>query len=59
MYEIKLILATILSKYKLELAEHKPVKPQRRGINITPTGGVKMVMKGQRSRQETPVAATV
>jgi hypothetical protein len=52
-------LATILSKYKLELAEHKPVKPQRRGINITPTGGVKMVMKGQRSQQETPVAATV
>jgi unspecific monooxygenase len=59
MYEMKLVLATILSKYKLELVEHKPIKLQRRGLNITPVGGVKMVIKGQRSRKETPVAATV
>jgi len=58
MYEMKLVLATILSKYKLELAEDRPVKPQRRGFNLSPAGGVKMVMKGQRSRQATPLAAT-
>ena len=58
-YEMKLVLATILSNYKLELAEEKPVKPQRRGVNITPAGDVKMVMKGQRSRQATPLAAAL
>ncbi|MEA5593819.1 cytochrome P450 [Rivularia sp. UHCC 0363] len=42
MYEMKLILATILSRFKLELAEQKPVNPVRRGITIVPSGGVSM-----------------
>ena len=46
--EMKLVLATILSHYQLELAENKPVKPQRRGVTIAPAGGVQMVMKGKR-----------
>jgi len=46
--EMKLILATILSKYQLALAEDKPVKPQRRGFTLAPVGGVRMVMTGIR-----------
>ncbi|MBR8833498.1 MAG: cytochrome P450 [Stigonema ocellatum SAG 48.90 = DSM 106950] len=47
--EMKLVLATVLSKYKLALAEDKPVKVQRRGFTLAPVGGVRMVMTGKRS----------
>lgn len=47
--EMKLVLATILSKYQLALAERKPVKLQRRGFTLAPKGGVRMVMTGKRS----------
>ncbi|NEQ28123.1 MAG: cytochrome P450, partial [Microcoleus sp. SIO2G3] len=46
--EMKLVLATVLSKYKLALAEDKPVKLQRRGFTLAPAGGVRMVMTGKR-----------
>lgn len=49
--EMKLVLATILSNYQLELAEDKPVKPQRRGVTIAPAGSVRMVMTRKRQRQ--------
>lgn len=45
--EMKLVLGTILSNYRLELAEDKPVRLQRRGFTLAPIGGVKMVMKGK------------
>ncbi len=45
MYEMKLVIATWLCRYGLELIEDKPIKPQRRGVTITPSGGVKMVMR--------------
>lgn len=40
--EMKLVLATILSNYQLTLAENRPVKLQRRGFTLAPTGGVRM-----------------
>ncbi|WP_404786512.1 cytochrome P450 [Altericista sp. CCNU0014] len=46
--EMKLVLATILFKYQLALVEQKPVKLQRRGFTLAPTGGVRMVMTGRR-----------
>jgi len=46
--EMKLVLATTLAKYNLALAEDKPVKLQRRGFTLAPTGGVQMVMTGKR-----------
>ena len=48
-FEMKLVLATILKQYQLELAESRPVKPQRRGIVLGPAGGVKMIVKGDRN----------
>lgn len=47
MFELKLVLATIIKNYQLELGETKPVKPQRRGVVLAPKTGVKMVFKGK------------
>ncbi len=40
--EMRLVLATIMSRYRLELADAKPEFPQRRGITLAPARGVKM-----------------
>lgn len=37
LYEMKLVLATVLSQYELELANSRPVYPVRRGITIVPS----------------------
>lgn len=47
MYEMKLIIATILSRFRLSLANKKPVKPVRRGITIVPSGDVPMVVNNK------------
>ncbi|OZH52193.1 hypothetical protein AFK68_25990 [Hydrocoleum sp. CS-953] len=61
MFEMKLVLATILRHYNLALADKQPVKPVRRGVTLAPAGGVKMVMTGKRMQVETksPSVATV
>jgi cytochrome P450 len=46
--EMKLVLATVLSQYQLALADRKPIKSQRRGFTLTPTGGVRLVVTGKR-----------
>ncbi len=42
LFEMKLVLATIMSQVKLELLNDKPIKSGRRGFTFTPAGGVKM-----------------
>jgi cytochrome P450 len=42
-FEMKLVVATILSRFQLALAHKLPVKPVARGFVITPSGGVPMV----------------
>lgn len=42
LFEMKLILATILLNYKFKLEELAPVTPARRGFLLGPQGGVKM-----------------
>jgi cytochrome P450 family 110 len=44
LYEMKLVLATILSRFQLTLADSRSVKPVRRGITIVPSGGVPMIV---------------
>ncbi|MEH2349583.1 MAG: cytochrome P450 [Nostoc sp.] len=50
--EMKLVLATILSRYQLALAHQKVEKPKAIGVNYPPASGLKIVMLGQRPRQE-------
>jgi len=55
-FEMKLVLATILSKYQLALADNQPEVARRRGVTLAPTRGVKMIKIGQRARQEVPAS---
>ncbi len=48
MLEMKLVLASILSKYNLELASHQPIKPLRRGGTLAPSNGVPLRVTGFR-----------
>lgn len=51
LFEMKLVLTTILHRYQLTLADSHPVIPVRRGVTIAPRGGVQMVMLGQQAAQ--------
>ncbi|NJL00230.1 MAG: cytochrome P450 [Spirulinaceae cyanobacterium SM2_1_0] len=42
LYEMKLILATLLQASQLYLAPQAPIRPVRRGITIVPSGGLQM-----------------
>lgn len=56
-FEMKLVLATILSRFELTLPSRRPVKPVRRGLTVAPPAGMRMVVK-QRREQEVPVELT-
>ncbi len=51
-FEMKLVLATILSRYQLQLVDSQPEIPHRRGVTLAPARGVKMIMTQKRVRQE-------
>ena len=51
-FEMKLVLATILSRYQIALADERPVKPARHSVTLVPAGGVRIVVKGRRVPQQ-------
>jgi cytochrome P450 len=59
LFEMKLVLATVLSRFQLALADNRPVKPVRRGITTTPSGGVPMVMTSKLQTASTPVPTLI
>lgn len=60
-YEMKLALATILLNYELKLAETQLVKPARRGVTLSPLGGVKMLLqsKGNQTQKSAAMVGSV
>ncbi len=44
LFEMKLILATVLSHYQLTLCDNKPVRPVRRGITIVPSSNFRLTV---------------
>ncbi|ACB53173.1 cytochrome P450 [Crocosphaera subtropica ATCC 51142] len=50
-FEMKLVIATIMSQYCLKLADTQPEKQQRRGLTLSPARGVKMILEGKRQPQ--------
>ena len=46
MFEMKLVLTTVLSRYEFALADTKPEVPRRRGITLAPANGVKIKITG-------------
>jgi unspecific monooxygenase len=57
-FEMKLVLATVLSRYQFALADNQPEVPKRRGITLAPARGVKLVIRGRRARQESQLSLT-
>jgi unspecific monooxygenase len=51
-FEMKLVLATVLSNWQLELADSKLVKPVRKGALLGPAQGVPMVVRGKRPENQ-------
>ena len=47
-FELKLVVATVVSHYQLTLDSDVPEQPQRRGITLSPAGGVKMRFEGKK-----------
>ncbi|MBD1997981.1 cytochrome P450 [Leptolyngbya sp. FACHB-541] len=44
-FEMKLVVATLISHYRLALTDQSPEYPQRRGVTFTPARGVQMILK--------------
>jgi cytochrome P450 len=47
MMEMKLVLATILSRYQLSLTKNRPVKPVRRGLTIAAPSSLRIKVTGK------------
>lgn len=45
---MKLVLATIPTKYELKLVSDRPELPQRRGVTLAPQTGIKMILQNKR-----------
>lgn len=52
LFEMKLVLATVLSRWELELADNKPVKPARKALLMVPKDGVRMVLRDKRPQNQ-------
>lgn len=50
MLEIKLVLATVLSRFELAIADPRPVKPIRRGVTLAPSQGKWLIATGKRQK---------
>ncbi len=48
--EMKLVLATILTKWDLSLTSDRPVLPKRRGATIAPNNGIPLIFQGKRNQ---------
>ncbi|MGQ4646558.1 cytochrome P450 [Lyngbya aestuarii] len=51
--EMKLVLATIVSRFELALLDNRPIKPVRRGLTFAPPGNMQLVVT-QLISQKTP-----
>ncbi|WP_437731528.1 cytochrome P450 [Sorangium sp. So ce1335] len=51
MVEMKVVLGTILGRYRLRLERNAPLRHVRRGLTMGPRGGVAMILEGERERR--------
>ncbi len=54
MYEMKIVLATILSEFQLSLVNKRPVRPVRRGLTTAAPAGMRMIPSSQVKLANTP-----
>ncbi|OCQ89068.1 cytochrome P450 [Nostoc sp. MBR 210] len=55
LFEMKLVLATVLSHVDLALVNNSSVKPIRRGITLAPSNGKWLMATGLRQKASTPI----
>ena len=48
LHEMKVVLGTVLGRYRLRLVDAVPLEEVRRGLLMGPRGGVPMVLEGRR-----------
>lgn len=48
LYEMKIVLATLLARFDLELASRLPVMGARRSVTVAPSGGPRLRVRGRR-----------
>lgn len=53
-YEMKIVLATVLSEFQVSLVNKRPVRPVRRGLTIAAPAGMRMIATPQVKRANTP-----
>ncbi|MBE9106009.1 cytochrome P450 [Nostoc cf. edaphicum LEGE 07299] len=53
-YEMKIVLATVLSEFQVSLVNKRPVRPVRRGLTLAAPAGMRMVATPQVKRANTP-----
>ncbi|NES87195.1 MAG: cytochrome P450 [Moorea sp. SIO2B7] len=58
-FEMKLVLATILTNWELQLVNKNPIKPVPRGILIGPSENLRMVVKGKRLQKRRELETSV
>lgn len=52
LYEMKLVLATVMSRYSLAIPGNQTVKPVRRGVTLAPSGGKWLVAMQRHTSRE-------
>lgn len=52
LFEMKLVLATVLSQWQMKLADSKLLQPVRKGALLAPAEGVRMVATGMRPQNQ-------
>jgi unspecific monooxygenase len=52
LFEMKLVLATVLSNWEMQLADNTPVKPVRKSFLLAPGSDIPMVVKGKRLKNQ-------
>ncbi|BCL37434.1 cytochrome P450 [Nostoc sp. MS1] len=55
LYEMKLVLATVLKNLDLALVDNYPVKPIRRGVTLAPSGGKWLIATAQHQTTKNPI----
>jgi cytochrome P450 family 110 len=58
LFEMKLVLANVLSNYEMEMANSQPVQPIRKGLLSAPGGGVQMIVKQKREKKQPTLQTT-
>lgn len=56
LYEMKMVLAVVLSRGTLRLASRRPIQPVRRAITLSPSEGLPLVLEARASRSAPPRA---